>query len=186
MTNIAIRRAKSHPWQLLRIPTRNSWERRRLHTEAEQNGVEHRSIINYFYTHVNTDREAHEVCGCDRQNCYAGMFHATISLTAYSFVELNNGDTETLLGDEDTFENFRTASVNSDRHLQKSIQQALPREHWLLQRDVHSKTVLGAFVSPMELVVMCLGYAFEDKDVENYLLHRENWIRSLSPKSKRK
>jgi hypothetical protein len=166
-------KAKKNPKRIFRVQCRNSWQRREAHQEAKQNGVPHRTIINYYFVHKNA-RIKKQVCRCcysEYGNCATGII-GEISLTPFSCVELNNGYVKQVYGYPQLLTTEKTTVYSySDVKLEKDD---LAAEHIRKQQE-ESRKWLGTFLEtlfPLVLVGMCLKY----DDVWNIRQEKENCL----------
>lgn len=75
----------------VKIPCRNSYERKQVYEYAEKKGLKCRSIIDYTQIHVNQNIELDYDSRCCH-NC--DRFKLIISGTPYSFIEINSETNE--------------------------------------------------------------------------------------------
>lgn len=84
--------------RITKIPCRNSYERRIIHDYADSKNLSHRSIIDYTRIHINQKHIEKISDGTYYDTNANDRFEMKISMTPYSFVEINNGYEKEIIG----------------------------------------------------------------------------------------
>jgi hypothetical protein len=85
---------------IIRVPCKNSYERRIAHDYANKLGLQNRTIIDYNNMYIHCYKESYNECDYFYDVYHDGeVYKLNLATSPTSFVEINNGNDKLTIGD---------------------------------------------------------------------------------------